>query len=1276
MLSRHCSQFPVVKLFILTVALFAFGGAEALGQVTYSGNDNTGFQGAVGESSMEINDGGTTVTATFTKGSGNFNDYMVIYIDNGSDGRSAITSDVNDNNDRNRGAISNVGSGDINFPAGFEATHAISISVSFGGLWGIPATGTVGNNGLNFVDGVGSPSSNTSSSFTFSFDWSEIGLTGSDSFSFVVTYGNPTSDNNNEMFSSNEAYGDGITGSNPGVSSMTYTTYFQYPSGDEGGEATTAQGGNWSNASTWTNGNVPLDEDAVTINHDVTLNQDATVSTLDISSGQTFTASDGSNGYTLTLTNGGALTNSGTFDASDGTVEASGSGTVSVPGGITLNDVTASTGLDFGSDHATVEGTFTINAGGFVNNNPPTYGNSSTLVYNNATSSNSPFGRNLEWKASAPGQPVDVTLQNNTFVNLGAFGNTGETAAMSGNLTINSGSGLFMDFSSDDMTEALDVGGGVTLGGTLSLSDKPGGDLEVEGDLTVNGSASLNTKERAVIFDGSGTRSVDVSSGDSFDFFIIGSSATVELGTGVSISRDLEVDGTLNANNKQVTLDGSTAQSVKGTSSATFPVLEIDNSSGGVALNTGVSTSDQLILTNGTLTTNGNLTLTSTSETSTAYISGSGSGTVSGDVTFERNLDASGDHFRFLSAPTATLLNDIASGDRGDSEAVGDGPSLLSNTWTQSDASSGDTGANANAPNNPSVFTYNEGKLLDGDDLSAGWDPVTQFNSNEGDFSPGEEGFLVFLFADQDFDGTGDGFPRTLAATGSVQAKENGADMNPVTPTINFTDDSDSDNENGWNLIANPFMAPIDWESIENNTGSGGDLDDVDATIYVWDPSQGMNGDYVTYAANPNGSSGGTSNGLGQYIAPFQAFFVKATGGGSGGNGPDIGGIDSGDKAIDQTPEFKEQGNSPPQLTLQLQTDGGAFTEAVSAQFTEGASSGKDAYDAYELLPFGSKRAIVASKMDGTDELFEIQNRPMPSAQDTIGIALDITESGTYTLAASALENLPSDWRVILKNMDSGARFDLGAGAEASFEVNVPKSATASDDNASPLDLLQGGAPTVAKSGESSHTPAFRLFVGPQAALPVELATFNATANGTDVALTWRTASETNNAGFDVQRRVEARERGSVGAWETVGFVEGAGTTSQPQSYRFTDGDVPFGAAQATYRLKQQDVDGTTTLSDPVTVQLGAPDRMQLHAPFPNPARQQATVRYAVPEAQDVQIAVYDVLGRRVETIAEGQVAAGRKQHTVRTGDLAPGVYFIRMQVGAEVRTERLSVVR
>lgn len=216
------------KLYILTLIGCWFIVVNASAQVVYNGNGNSGFGDPVGSSSMSISDDGTTITVDFTKGSGNFNDTMVMYIDNGTGGRTVIDDNVNDTADPNRIAISNTGSGDLTFPAGFEATHAIAINTTFGGLWSIPNSGMIGDNGLGYIDAVGMPASTTSASFSFSFDWAEIGLTSSDSFLFVVTYGNPYDAGG--MYSSDEGYGT-IASGNPGLNAFSITSSLSYPSG-------------------------------------------------------------------------------------------------------------------------------------------------------------------------------------------------------------------------------------------------------------------------------------------------------------------------------------------------------------------------------------------------------------------------------------------------------------------------------------------------------------------------------------------------------------------------------------------------------------------------------------------------------------------------------------------------------------------------------------------------------------------------------------------------------------------------------------------------------------------------------------------------------------------------------------------------------------------------------------------------------------------------------------------------------------------------------------
>ena len=189
--------------------------------------------------------------------------------------------------------------------------------------------------------------------------------------------------------------------------------------------------------------------------------------------------------------------------------------------------------------------------------------------------------------------------------------------------------------------------------------------------------------------------------------------------------------------------------------------------------------------------------------------------------------------------------------------------------------------------------------------------------------------------------------------------------------------------------------------------------------------------------------------------------------------------------------------------------------------------------------------------------------------------------------------------------------------------------------------------------------------------LPVELASFDVQADGSDALLTWRTLSETNNVRFDVQ------VASGASAFRTVGSVQGAGTTTEAQDYRFRVADLTPGTHR--FRLQQVDVDGTTTLSDVRTLSLSAAAPFTMIQPTANPiaAGQTATLKYVVRDQEPVRVELYNVLGQRVRMLRDGASTPGAVS-TVRisTADLASGMYFIRFTGQTFSRTETVSVVR
>jgi phosphodiesterase/alkaline phosphatase D-like protein len=88
------------------------------------------------------------------------------------------------------------------------------------------------------------------------------------------------------------------------------------------------------------------------------------------------------------------------------------------------------------------------------------------------------------------------------------------------------------------------------------------------------------------------------------------------------------------------------------------------------------------------------------------------------------------------------------------------------------------------------------------------------------------------------------------------------------------------------------------------------------------------------------------------------------------------------------------------------------------------------------------------------------------------------------------------------------------------------------------------------------------------------------------------------------------------------------------------------------------------------------PDNFALERSTPNPARGQATIRYRIPKQVPVQITLYDILGRKVTTLVEGEKKAGTHSVRVDVRSLPSGRYFYRMSAGNFSRVQRMSVLQ
>ena len=186
-------------------------------------------------------------------------------------------------------------------------------------------------------------------------------------------------------------------------------------------------------------------------------------------------------------------------------------------------------------------------------------------------------------------------------------------------------------------------------------------------------------------------------------------------------------------------------------------------------------------------------------------------------------------------------------------------------------------------------------------------------------------------------------------------------------------------------------------------------------------------------------------------------------------------------------------------------------------------------------------------------------------------------------------------------------------------------------------------------------------------AVPVELSAFDAYIENGKVMLNWSTATETNNSGFEIERKLNT-------TWEEIGFVTGSGTSTEPKSYSFIDENVS--PEKYFYRLKQIDFNGNFEYSDIIEVNVNTPTEYSLEQNYPNPFNPATTISYSIKEKGFVNLKVYDVLGNEVKTLVNEEQEAGKYQFEFNAISFASGIYFYSLQAGDFVSTKKMILLK
>ena len=173
--------------------------------------------------------------------------------------------------------------------------------------------------------------------------------------------------------------------------------------------------------------------------------------------------------------------------------------------------------------------------------------------------------------------------------------------------------------------------------------------------------------------------------------------------------------------------------------------------------------------------------------------------------------------------------------------------------------------------------------------------------------------------------------------------------------------------------------------------------------------------------------------------------------------------------------------------------------------------------------------------------------------------------------------------------------------------------------------------------------------------LPVSMLSFDAIRSATGVKLSWVTASEQNNKGFEIQRSADGIN------FNAIGWVNGVGNSSTMHSYSFTDAAPLKG--KNFYRLKQIDLDAKSVLSDTRKINFDAAVNFTV---YPNPVKNEALLQL---NENAVTIRLTDVSGKelwRREKTNAGTI-------TIPMQQLSSGLYFIQVtNSNGEMTTQKI----
>jgi len=266
-------------------------------------------------------------------------------------------------------------------------------------------------------------------------------------------------------------------------------------------------------------------------------------------------------------------------------------------------------------------------------------------------------------------------------------------------------------------------------------------------------------------------------------------------------------------------------------------------------------------------------------------------------------------------------------------------------------------------------------------------------------------------------------------------------------------------------------------------------------------------------------------------------------------------------------------------------------------------------------------------------------------------------------------------WIQLLPKSAAGIINDVAINSAGVIFTGADSGAFRSTDNGVNWDKINGGLNSLAVNSLLT-TPGGYVFAGAGNGIyistmyttPVELNSFTSVTEGNNAALSWNTATELNNRGFELERKT------SEGSFKTIAFIRGNGTSSEAKKFTYTDKNLRKG--KYSYRLKQLDFNGTSRMYNSINVEINESYKFILGQNYPNPFNPSTVISYSLPEPGNVTLIIYDILGNEITTLVNGNKPAGQYSAYFNADKLSSGIYLCTLRAGNFVDTKKMLLLK